>query len=89
MWISLSREGARALIRVRDTGIGIPAEMLPRVFEKFVQVPGTVNRSLGGLGIGLSLSRTLVELHGGTIEAKSDGEGKGSEFVVSLPELAA
>jgi PAS domain S-box-containing protein len=87
--LSVSREGERATIRVRDTGIGIPAEMLPRVFEKFVQVPGSANRSLGGLGIGLSLARTLVELHGGTIEARSEGEGKGAEFVVSLPELAA
>ncbi len=86
--LSARREGALARIRVRDDGIGIPPEMLPRVFEKFSQVPGSVNRSLGGLGIGLSLARTLVELHGGSIEAMSDGEGRGAEFVVSLPALS-
>jgi PAS domain S-box-containing protein len=72
-------------IRVRDTGIGIPKEMLPRLFEMFTQVDRSVDRAQGGLGIGLSLVRGLVQLHGGTVEAHSEGPGRGSEFVVRLP----
>jgi CheY-like chemotaxis protein len=73
------------LFRVRDQGVGIPKEMLPRVFELFTQVDQSLHRSQGGLGIGLALVRNLVEMHGGTIEGTSDGIGKGSEFVMSLP----
>jgi two-component system CheB/CheR fusion protein len=87
--VSARRSRGSAVVQVRDNGIGIAPEMLPRVFEKFAQLPGALARSHGGLGIGLSLARTLVELHGGTIEARSEGEGKGAEFVVSLPALAA
>ncbi|MBA4065218.1 MAG: hypothetical protein C0501_16195 [Isosphaera sp.] len=72
-------------LRVRDTGVGIPPGMLAHVFEPFTQVDETSDRSQGGLGIGLTLVRTLVELHGGTVEARSDGPGTGSEFVVRLP----
>jgi PAS domain S-box-containing protein len=78
-----------AVVRVRDRGMGIPAEMLPHVFELFTQVGSTLDRAQGGLGIGLSLVRRLVELHGGRVEAHSDGPGAGSEFVVRLPALAA
>ncbi|MGQ0547427.1 MAG: sensor histidine kinase [Betaproteobacteria bacterium] len=87
--LSVRRVKGHAVIDVRDNGIGIAPEMLPRVFEKFAQLPGALKRSHGGLGIGLSLARTLVELHGGSIEARSAGEGKGAQFVVSLPALAA
>ncbi len=82
--ISLVAERERADVRitVRDTGIGIPAEMLPRIFDPFVQVAG---EKRDGLGIGLMLARTLVEMHGGTITAASEGVGKGSQFVVRLP----
>jgi signal transduction histidine kinase/CHASE3 domain sensor protein len=73
------------VVRVTDSGVGIPAELLPRVFDMFTQADRTLDRSQGGLGIGLTLVRTLVELHGGTVEAHSDGPGKGSEFVVRLP----
>src|SRR5262249_38816776 len=76
------------LVRVRDTGMGIPAEMLPRVFELFTQVERTIERAEGGLGIGLTLVRRLTEMHGGSVEAFSEGPGQGSEFVVRLP-LAA
>jgi CheY-like chemotaxis protein len=76
-----------ATVRVRDTGAGIPKEMLPRVFEMFAQVDRTLHRAQGGLGIGLSLVKRLVELHGGEIHASSEGEGKGSEFTVRLPLL--
>ncbi|HZM33377.1 MAG TPA: PAS domain-containing sensor histidine kinase [Burkholderiales bacterium] len=89
IWLSVRRVKGRAVIRVQDDGIGIAPEMLPRVFERFVQVPSALKRSHGGLGIGLSLAKTLVELHGGRIEARSAGEGKGAEFIVSLPALAA
>jgi CheY-like chemotaxis protein/anti-sigma regulatory factor (Ser/Thr protein kinase) len=72
-------------VSVRDTGIGIPREMLARVFDIFTQVDRSLEKSQGGLGIGLSIAKRLVEMHGGTIDAKSDGHGRGSEFVVRLP----
>ena len=72
-------------VRVRDTGVGIPVEMLPRLFELFTQVDRSLNRSQGGLGIGLALVRRLAEMHEGTVTASSQGTGKGSEFVVRLP----
>jgi PAS domain S-box-containing protein len=75
------------VLRVRDTGVGIAADMLPRVFEMFTQVPGSVRHSEGGLGIGLSLVRKLAELHGGSVAAHSQGCGHGSEFVLRLPLL--
>ncbi|MBN9522706.1 response regulator [bacterium] len=81
-------EDGEAVVRVRDTGLGIPADMLPRVFDLFTQVGRTLDRSDGGLGIGLTLVKSLVELHGGTASAASGGPGKGSEFTVRLPKLA-
>jgi signal transduction histidine kinase len=85
IWLTAAREAERAVVRVRDSGIGIPAPMLPRVFDMFVQVDHTVSRSQGGLGIGLTLVKRLVELHGGEVEASSAGPGRGSEFVIFLP----
>jgi signal transduction histidine kinase len=73
------------VIRVRDTGIGIPAHQLGRVFDMFTQVDTSLERTLTGLGIGLALVKTLTEMHGGTVEVNSDGVGQGSEFVVRLP----
>ena len=75
----------RVLVRVRDTGVGIPPDVLPRVFELFTQVDRTLNRSAGGLGVGLALVRRLIEMHGGTVTAASEGPGKGTEFTVDLP----
>src|SRR6185503_17471524 len=75
------------LIRVRDTGIGIAADQLDRVFDMFVQLDTSLERSVSGLGIGLTLAKNLVELHGGTMEVHSAGAGQGSEFVVRLPIL--
>jgi len=83
--LAVARDGATAIVRVRDTGVGISATMLPRVFDVFVQADEGRSRSQGGLGIGLSLARTLVEMHGGTIEAQSAGADAGSEFSVRLP----
>jgi two-component system CheB/CheR fusion protein len=83
--IRVAREGDSAVIRVRDDGVGIPGEMLESVFDLFVQSPMTIDRTEGGLGVGLTLVRALVELHGGAVSAHSEGTGKGSEFVVSLP----
>ena len=74
-----------AEVIVRDHGLGVPREMLTKIFDPFVQVDQSLARSLGGLGIGLSMARSLVELHGGSIIAKSDGVGRGAEFVVHLP----
>jgi two-component system, chemotaxis family, CheB/CheR fusion protein len=83
---SASRRGApHVVIRVRDTGIGIADDQLEHVFEMFTQVDRSLERSLSGLGIGLTLVKTLTEMHGGTVEARSDGTGRGSEFVVRLP----
>jgi PAS domain S-box-containing protein len=87
--VSLSCEGQHALLAVKDTGVGIPAEVLPRIFDLFVQSERSLDRSQGGLGIGLTLVRRLVELHDGTIEASSDGAGKGSTFTVRLPAMSA
>jgi PAS domain S-box-containing protein len=87
--LEAAREDGAALIRVRDNGIGIEPEMLPRIFDMFAQVPASQRRSQGGLGIGLALARALVEMHGGTIEATSEGRGKGSAFTVRLPVAAA
>lgn len=75
----------RAVVSVRDNGPGIPRAMLPRIFEMFSQIDQTLERSHGGLGIGLTLVRTLIKLHGGTIEVQSDGPGTGCTFVVALP----
>jgi signal transduction histidine kinase len=80
--------GADAVVTVRDTGAGIPAEMLSRVFELFTQIDRSDERAQGGLGIGLTLVKSLVELHGGRVAVRSDGPGTGSEFEVRLP-LAA
>ena len=81
----LWQEGKEVIAQVRDTGIGIPSHMLPRIFEMFTQVDNSLERSQGGLGIGLTLVRSLVEMHGGRIEASSAGIGQGSEFTVYLP----
>lgn len=83
--LAVAVRGDDVVLRVRDTGIGIPREALPTIFGMFSQVEGALSRSHGGLGIGLFLVRRLVELHGGRIEAHSDGAGQGSEFVVQLP----
>ncbi len=81
-------EQGRAVVRVRDNGEGISAELLPHIFELFMQAERSLDRSQGGLGIGLTLVKSLAELHGGTVEAHSEGPGKGSEFVVRLPVQA-
>lgn len=81
----VEREGSHAIIRVRDSGIGITAEELSRIFDMFVQGDTSLERAVSGLGIGLTLVKNLVEMHGGTVEAKSAGKGQGSEFVVRLP----
>jgi PAS domain S-box-containing protein len=83
--LTVERLGSDVVTRVRDTGVGIPADMLPKVFDIFTQVNRSLERSQGGLGIGLSLVKKLVEMHGGSVEAHSEGHGTGSEFVVRLP----
>ena len=85
IWLTARREGSDAIVSVRDNGIGIPGDMLPRIFDMFTQVDRSLEQSQGGLGIGLTLVRRLVDLHDGTIEARSDGPDQGSEFVVRLP----
>jgi len=83
--LSLEQEGEEAVFRVRDTGIGIPANMLDRVFDMFIQIDSGLDRAHGGLGIGLTLVRELVTMHQGSISVTSDGPGKGSEFMVRVP----
>jgi CheY-like chemotaxis protein len=87
--LTAERRGHEAVVSVEDTGIGIAPEVLPRLFEMFSQATPAMERSQGGLGIGLSLVRGLVELHGGRVEARSDGPGHGSEFIVRLPIAGA
>ncbi len=86
--LSAERQGSFVAVSVKDNGIGITGEMLPRVFEIFSQSKGALLRSQGGLGVGLSLAQGLVELHGGSIEVHSEGPGQGSEFIVRLPVVA-
>jgi signal transduction histidine kinase len=86
--LTTSRDGDQVVFRVLDSGVGIPAEMLGKVFELFEQVDRTIDRSQGGLGIGLTLVHRLVELHGGKVEAASDGPGRGAAFTVRLPLIA-
>ncbi|HUG36972.1 MAG TPA: ATP-binding protein, partial [Candidatus Limnocylindrales bacterium] len=87
--ISTSRAGISAILRVTDTGSGIRPATLPHVFDRFTQEPQALDRSRGGLGLGLALVKRLVELHGGTVSAASAGPGRGSEFTVRLPARAA
>lgn len=82
------RQGSAVVVTVRDTGIGIPPDRLGHIFEMFTQVEESLERSQGGLGIGLTLVKRLVEMHGGSVEARSEGPGNGSEFTVRLPVLA-
>ncbi|MET0387420.1 MAG: hybrid sensor histidine kinase/response regulator [Polyangiales bacterium] len=89
IWLAVRREGAFGVIEVRDDGIGIPSDRLEDVFAMFNQLDRVLDRSHGGLGIGLALVRRLAQLHGGSVVAHSDGPGKGSRFVVRLPLAAA
>jgi signal transduction histidine kinase len=83
----VARQGHEAVLRVRDSGIGIPPDMLARIFELFVQGDCTLEHAHGGLGIGLAVVRSLVALHDGRVEARSEGSGKGAEFAVYLPSF--
>jgi signal transduction histidine kinase/ActR/RegA family two-component response regulator len=83
------RSGEQVVLRVRDTGIGMATDMLPRIFDLFVQEPQGLERSQGGLGLGLTIVRSLVHMHGGTVSAHSDGPGHGSEFVIRFPAAGA
>ena len=87
--LSVARDGANVLITVADTGEGMPATLVPFVFDRFTQGDGSLTRPHGGLGLGLSIVRHIVELHGGQVHAHSDGPGRGSTFVVTLPARSA
>ncbi len=87
--VTIERVGETAVLRVRDTGQGIRTDLLARVFDLFVQEPQSLDRSRGGLGLGLALVKRLVELHGGSVAVWSAGPGQGSEFTVRLPAVAA
>jgi signal transduction histidine kinase/DNA-binding response OmpR family regulator len=89
IYLSLAQEGDDAVFKVRDTGIGIPANMLDKVFDMFIQIDSGLDRAHGGLGIGLTLVRELVSMHQGSIRVTSDGPGKGCEFVVRIPATPA
>lgn len=85
IWLTAERTKSDVVVKVRDNGAGIPPDKLDQIFDMFMQVEATAARSQGGLGIGLTLVKRLAEMHGGTIEARSGGEGHGSEFIVTLP----
>jgi CheY-like chemotaxis protein len=89
IWVRAAQADGQLQVSVRDSGTGIAPEMLPHIFELFVQERQAVARSQGGLGIGLTIVRSLVELHGGSVSVRSEGVGTGSEFIVCLPALAA
>jgi signal transduction histidine kinase/CheY-like chemotaxis protein len=85
--LTITREAESAALAVRDTGVGLAPDLLPHIFDLFVQAHRSIDRAEGGLGLGLTLVRRLVDLHGGTVLASSDGPGQGSEFIVRLPTL--
>ncbi|MBV9125149.1 MAG: response regulator, partial [Planctomycetes bacterium] len=87
IWLTAEHQEGQAVLRVRDEGAGIRPELLPQIFDLFVQGDRSMERTQGGLGIGLTVVRKLVELHGGTIRVHSEGPGRGSEFVIRLPAL--
>ena len=87
IWLTVERLGSEVMVSIKDTGLGIPPEMIAKVFEMFTQIDRAFDRSQGGLGIGLTLVKQIVELHGGTVAAYSEGDARGSEFVVRLPAL--
>jgi two-component system CheB/CheR fusion protein len=85
IWIKGTTEGRDAVVHIQDTGIGIQHDLLPRIFDLFTQADSSRSRAEGGLGVGLALVKNLVTLHGGSVQVRSNGEGKGSEFSVRLP----
>src|SRR5919106_1051588 len=87
VWLGIEEEGDEVVIRVRDTGVGIAPDLLPQIFDLFTQAQRTLDRSQGGLGVGLTVVRKVIEMQGGTTEAHSSGLGQGSEFIVRLPAL--
>src|SRR5581483_6773010 len=87
--VEMRSDGSQAVITVTDNGVGIPQELLPQIFDLFVQSDRSLDRSLGGLGIGLSVVQRLVEMHGGVVTAASSGPGRGARFDVRLPLVAA
>ena len=87
--ITAARRSREIVVIVRDNGVGIPGELLPHLFDMFVQGKRTIERTEGGLGLGLSIVRSLVQLHGGSVAVRSDGPGRGSEFEVRLPAMTA
>jgi len=89
IWLTVTPADGEVVVSVRDTGIGIPADALPGIFDMFSQVDHSLEKAQGGLGIGLMLVKQLLEMHGGRIEAKSEGSGKGSEFIAHLPVINA
>ena len=89
IWLTLEGEGGQAVVRVRDNGSGMPPDLVPKVFGLFTQGTRSLDRSQGGLGLGLTLVKRLAEMHGGSAEARSEGPGRGSEFVMRLPALPA
>jgi signal transduction histidine kinase/ActR/RegA family two-component response regulator len=87
IWLSLEQQGTQAVLNIKDEGAGIRADLLPHVFELFVQGDQTLERTQGGLGIGLTVVRRLIEMHGGNVSAASEGVGLGAEFTITLPGL--
>jgi CheY-like chemotaxis protein len=89
VWLTIEADGAQAVLRVRDNGVGIAPEHRHELFKMFGQIDTSLERSRGGLGIGLTLVKTLVEMHGGRVEVHSDGPGRGTEFTIRLPTIHA
>jgi signal transduction histidine kinase len=85
VWLKTTQEGSEVVLRVEDTGIGIAPDVLPKIFDLFTRDTAAVATDPAGLGIGLAMVRNIVRLHGGSVQARSGGRGKGSEFTVRLP----